>query len=57
MKKAGLISPRTVIDSGFNLKMGGDLMMKLMELVHGFTGSWGLAIITLTLIVRLLLHP
>ena len=32
-------------------------MMRLMELVHGFTGSWGLAIITLTLIVRLLLHP
>lgn len=37
--------------------MGGDLMMRLMELVHGFTGSWGLAIIVLTLIVRLLLHP
>ena len=37
--------------------MGGDLMMKLMEMVHGFTGSWGLAIIVLTLIVRLLLHP
>ena len=32
-------------------------MMKLMEFVHGFTGSWGLAIIALTLIVRLLLHP
>ncbi|HPE65480.1 MAG TPA: YidC/Oxa1 family membrane protein insertase, partial [Synergistales bacterium] len=32
-------------------------MMRLMELVHGFTGSWGLAIIVLTLIVRLLLHP
>ncbi len=32
-------------------------MMKLMELVHGFTGSWGLAIIALTLLVRLLLHP
>ena len=37
--------------------MGGDLMMKLMEMVHGFTGSWGLAIIVLTLIVRLMLHP
>jgi YidC/Oxa1 family membrane protein insertase len=37
--------------------MGGDLMMRLMEIVHGFTGSWGLAIITLTLIVRLMLHP
>ena len=32
-------------------------MMKLMELVHGFTGSWGLAIIVLTLLVRALLHP
>lgn len=32
-------------------------MMRLMEIVHGFTGSWGLAIITLTLIVRLMLHP
>ena len=32
-------------------------MMRLMELVHGFTGSWGLAIIVLTLIVRMLLHP
>ena len=32
-------------------------MMKLMEIVHGFTGSWGLAIIVLTLIVRLMLHP
>ena len=32
-------------------------MMRLMEFVHGFTGSWGLAIIVLTLIVRLLLHP
>ena len=37
--------------------MGGDLMMRLMEIVYGFTGSWGLAIITLTLIVRLMLHP
>jgi len=37
--------------------MGGDLMMKLMELVYGFTGSWGIAIIVLTLIVRMLLHP
>lgn len=32
-------------------------MMKFMEFVHGFTGSWGLAIIALTLLVRLLLHP
>lgn len=32
-------------------------MMGLMELLHGFTGSWGLAIIGLTLVVRLLLHP
>mgnify|MGYP002682188435 CR=1 FL=1 len=32
-------------------------MMRLMEIVYGFTGSWGLAIITLTLIVRLMLHP
>ncbi|MDI9371114.1 MAG: membrane protein insertase YidC, partial [Synergistota bacterium] len=32
-------------------------MMRLMEFVHGFTGSWGFAIIVLTLIVRLLLHP
>ena len=32
-------------------------MMGLMELLHSFTGSWGLAIIGLTLVVRLLLHP
>ena len=32
-------------------------MMKLMELVYSFTGSWGIAIIVLTLIVRMLLHP
>lgn len=32
-------------------------MMKVMEFVHRYTGSWGIAIIALTLLVRLLLHP
>lgn len=32
-------------------------MYSLMSAIHGFVGSWGLAIIALTLLVRLALHP
>lgn len=32
-------------------------MLKLLELFYSFTGSWGFAIILLTLLVRLALHP
>lgn len=35
----------------------GNAMYSLMSSIHGFVGSWGLAIIVLTLLVRLALHP
>ncbi len=35
----------------------GNAMYGLMSAIHSFVGSWGLAIIVLTLLVRLALHP
>jgi YidC/Oxa1 family membrane protein insertase len=32
-------------------------MLRLLEFLYSFTGSWGLAIILLTLLIRLVLHP
>lgn len=32
-------------------------MISFLSLVHGWTGSWGLAIMALTLVVRLLIFP
>ncbi len=46
-----------VSDMGSLWNSAGDLMMKTMEMLHSLTGSWGVAIILLTLIVRALLHP
>lgn len=34
-----------------------DLLIRLLEALHGFTGSYGIAIILLTILVRLLLYP
>ena len=38
-------------------KAAGDFMLLILETPHNLTGSWGLAIILLTLAVRVLLHP
>lgn len=32
-------------------------MYGLLSTIHGFVGSWGLAVIVLTLLVRMILHP
>ena len=37
--------------------MAGDGLMWILTWIHGITNSWGLAIIGLTLLVRLAMHP
>ena len=34
-----------------------DTMLKVMDVLHGLTGNWGLSIIGLTLLVRLIILP
>ena len=38
-------------------KAAGDFILLILETLHNLTGSWGIAIILLTLAVRILLHP
>ena len=38
-------------------KAGGDMMLAILNFFYGLTHSYGLAIILLTLVIRLLLHP
>ena len=35
----------------------GDYLYKFLQLLYTLTGNWGLAIVAMTVIVRLLLHP
>ncbi len=35
----------------------GKVMFKMLKLFHSVTGSWGIAILLLTLLVKILLHP
>lgn len=35
----------------------GDYLYKFLQLIHGLTGNWGLAIVVMTIIVRVVLHP
>lgn len=59
-------TPATLSAAGHNLPHVIDLgwfatianvLVKLLSLIHGFVGNWGLAIIVLTLIVKLILFP
>lgn len=38
-------------------KAGGDMMLAILNFFYGLTHSYGLAIILLTLVIRILLHP
>lgn len=35
----------------------GEYLYKFLQLLHNLTGNWGLAIVLLTIIIRLILHP
>jgi YidC/Oxa1 family membrane protein insertase len=42
---------------GYLWQQASDFLMLLLETFYGLTNSWGLAIIALTLLVRLAMHP
>ncbi|MBK8171387.1 MAG: membrane protein insertase YidC [Sandaracinaceae bacterium] len=45
-----------VVDLGW-FAMIANVLVKLLSIIHGFVGNWGLAIIVLTLLVKLILFP
>jgi YidC/Oxa1 family membrane protein insertase len=49
-------SLRETIDSGFFSSLAHGLT-SLLGLIHGYVGNWGIAIILLTLLVKLVLYP
>ncbi|MBI4815482.1 MAG: membrane protein insertase YidC [Deltaproteobacteria bacterium] len=42
---------------GLDLSLLCQLLLKILGLIHGFTGSWGVAILGLTVLVKLVLFP